>query len=172
MIESEYGNVSRHQEFKKLAAYGTAVFRNDAVNQAAGSATGDPLPVIEASATPGTTLYSGISLNYSAASTAAKHIVNVDPNVIFEIQDNNDTDGVGEADLGLNANIELNAGSATTQISGHELDESTIATTNTRDIKILDLYRHPNNSFTGTGFVRVECKFNKHRGVAASVAGV
>lgn len=169
-VGTEYGGPWRVREFKKLAAYGTAVFINDAVNQAAGSATGDPLPVIEASATPGTTRYSGISLSHSAALTAAKHLVIVSRDVIFEVQDNNDTDGVGEADLGLNSNLELNAGSATTLISGHELDESSLATTATLDIKVLDLYRDPENAF-GSGFVRVLCKFNKHRN-SEGVAGV
>lgn len=159
-INTEHGGPFRTLELSKVVGYGTAIFIFDAVNRVADGS-------IEASATPGTTNYSGISLTHGAASTATTHTVITDPLVIFDIQDNNDTDGVAAADLGLNANIELNAGNANTKISGHELDESTLNTTNTLDIHVIKLRVLPENAHGS--FARVECKFNKHRMSPATV---
>jgi hypothetical protein len=69
----------------------------------------------------------------------------------------------------LNVNLELNAGSALTQLSGHELDESTAATTNTLDVKLLRLFGSPDNAYGAYG--RYEIVFNKHR-MANAIAGV
>lgn len=151
------------EQFFKDASEAAAIFIFDAVNQ---EADGN----IEAnSATPGTTLYSGVSLNYGAALTLTPHLVIVSPDAVFEAQDNNDTDGTAAVDMGLNGNIELNAGSALTQISGHELDESTFNTTNSLDVKLLKKLDVPDNDFGS--FCRVEIMFNKHRR-APGVAGV
>jgi hypothetical protein len=151
------------QLMQKDAAEGTAIFQWDAVNR---EADGN----IEAnSATPGTTLFSGVSLNHGAASTLTDHLVVVSPDAVFEAQDNNDTDGFTAADMGLNVNIELNAGSSTTKISGHELDESTANTTSTLDLHMLDLLNVPDNA--AGAWSRVEVVFNKHR-MNPAVAGV
>lgn len=151
------------QEFTKDAAEGAAIFQWDAVNR---EADGN----IEAnSATPGTTRFSGVALNHGAASTLTQHLVVVSPDALFEAQDNNDTDGIAEADLGLNANIELNAGSAATKISGHEIDESTAAATATLDVKLLQKLNVPDNAFGS--FCRVELVFANHR-MAPATAGV
>lgn len=151
------------QWMQKDASEAAAIFQWDAVNR---EADGN----IEAnSATPGTTLYSGVSLNHGAAATLTDHAVVVSPDAVFEAQDNSDTDGFAAADLGLNVNIELNAGSATTKISGHELDESTVATTATLDLKLLALLNTPDNAHGA--FSRIEVVFNKHR-MNPAVAGV
>lgn len=151
------------RQFTKDASEGAAIFQQDAVNA---EADGN----IEAnSATPGTTAYSGVSLNYGAASTLTLHQVIISPTAVFEMQDNNDTDGFVAADMGLNCNIELNAGSATTLISGHELDESTAQTTSTLDMKMLALLNVPDNA--PTAWSRVEVVFNKHR-MSPATAGV
>ena len=143
------------QYFSKDASEGTAIFSYDAVNR---EADGN----IEAnSATPGTTPYSGVSLNYGAASTLTEHAVIVSPDALFEAQDNADTDGFDAGDMGLNVNIELNAGSATTKQSGHELDESTANTTDTLDLHMLDLLAVPDNA--AGSHSRVIVVFNKHR---------
>jgi len=151
------------QEMDKDAAEGTAIFQWDAVNR---EADGN---IEAASATPGTTLYSGVSLNYGAASTLTKHLVVVSFDAIFEAQDNGETDGFAAADMGLNVNLELNAGNANTTLSGHELDESTAAVTNTLDVKLLQLLTVPDNAYGAWG--RYEVVFNKHR-MAPGVAGV
>lgn len=151
------------QLMQKDASEAAAIFQWDAVNR---EADGN----IEAnSATPGTTLFSGVSLNYGAAATLTQHHVIVSPGALYDIQDNNDTDGLAEADMGLNANIELNAGSTTTLISGHELDESTANTTNSLDLHILGKIDAPDNAYGS--FCRVLVMFNKHR-MNPAVAGV
>jgi len=139
--------------------YGTTIFINDAVNRVADGS-------IEVSATPGTTAYSGVSLTHGLLSTATDHLVIISPDAVYEAQDNADTDGFAEADMGLLVNLELNAGSTTTLISGHELDESTVNTTNTLDMLMLQLYDVPDNA--GTANSRVEVVFNKHRMVAGT----
>ena len=152
------------QLMQKDSSEGAGIFIWDAVNR---EADGN----IEAnSATPGTTLYSGVNLGpFGAASTATSHLIQISPDAVFEAQDNADTDGFAAADMGLNVNIELNAGSATTNISGHELDESTATTTNTLDLHMLALLNVPDNAEGSHS--RVEVIFNKHR-MNPAVAGV
>lgn len=153
----------------KLAAFGTAIFKQDVVIEKAGSSTEGKVVEPWASATPGTTFPSGVSFTYSPLSTRAVHFINIDPQAIFEGQDNNDTDGFTAANEGLNVNVEAGAGSATTKISGHELDESTIATTAALDCKILGLYPALDNAYGS--WARIEVLFNQHRGNALA-AGV
>jgi hypothetical protein len=144
-------------EFNKVVGYGTAIFINDSVHRVADGS-------IEATATnftPGTTNVSGVALNYGALSTATTHLVIVDPFEVYEAQDNNDTDGFTAADLGLNVNLEANAGSTTTKQSGHELDESTAAVTATLDLHLMKLLAIANNAHGAWG--RYEVTFNKHR---------
>ena len=150
------------EEYSKAATYGTAIFVYDAVNRVADN-------TIEASATPGTTLYSGVALNYGAASSKTTHLVLISPDAIFEAQDDDDTTGLVEADMGLNANLILGAGSTTTHVSKHEIDQSTAQTTNTLDVHLLRLLNVPDNA--AGAHARVELVFNKHR-MAPGVAGV
>lgn len=149
------------EPFSKLAAYATAIFRNDAVNRAADSG-------IQTGGTPGTTLYSGVSLQYSPASTADTVLVMTSPDAIFEAQVNG---SLVEADLGLNANLLLTAGSALTKLSKHEINATGVATTGTLDVHLLRRHAVPvsQNDF-GTN-VRLEIVFNKHR-MNPGVAGV
>lgn len=156
------GGVPRVDYFAKVVGYGTALFIGDAVFRVADGS-------IDKSGTPGTTAYSGVNLNWGAASTATNHVVIISPNALFEAQDNNDSDGTAEADMGLNANLELNAGSATTLISGHEIDESTENTTSTLDVHLLGKLNVPDNAYGG--WCRVEIMFNKHR-MAPATAGI
>lgn len=150
-------------EYDKDSGEATAIFIGDAVNR---EADGN---IEAASATPGTTRYSGVSLNHGGASLATKHLVIDDPMMVFEAQDNNDTDGFAEVDMGLLVNLELNAGNATTLLSGHELDESTVNTTATLDAKMLRKLNVPDNAYGA--FCRVEVLINKHR-MNPEVAGV
>lgn len=139
------------ENFSKVVGYGTAIFRNDAVNRVADGS-------IEASATPGTTLYSGVALNYGAASTATEHSVIVNPDALFEAQ----ADGsLVAADMGLNANLVLTAGNATTKISKHQINSATEDVTNTLDVHLLKLLDAPDNE--AGNYARIEIVFNKHR---------
>ncbi len=147
--------------YKKVVGYGTAIFPGDAVNRVADGS-------IEAGATPGTTLYTGVAQNHGAASTATEHLVVDDPNVVFVAQGDDGTN-LDEADMGLNANLILGAGSTTTKQSKHEIDSSTKNTTNTLDVKLLRKLDVPDNAYGE--FAKIEILFNRHR-LHAGVAGV
>ncbi len=149
--------------FKKAAGYGTALFLFDAVNQVADGS-------IEASATPGTTLYSGVNLNYGEPTKATEHLVIADPNAVYEAQcDDGGAATLDEADRGLNCNLLLGAGNALTMISGHEIDGSAKAVTATLDVKLLDKLAAVDNAYGA--FSRFEIVFNKHR-MHPAVAGL
>lgn len=170
LMRTIHGGFIQVRQFTKDASEGNAIFQWDAVNR---EADGN----IEAnSATPGTTAYDGVSLNFGAASTLTLHQVIVSPGAVYEAQDNNDTDGFVAADMGLNVNIELNApdvpGPTTAGfvgISHHELDESTAATSSALDLHMLQLLNVPDNA--EGAFSRVEVIFNKHR-MSPATAGV
>lgn len=145
-------------------ASATAIFINDAVMM-------DNDGYINAQGTPGSMYILGVSMNYGATLTATEHVVMDDPGALFEAQDNADTDGFAVTDMGLEANLELNAGSATTFISGHELDESSAHATNILDVKILKLLDCPDNAYGANG--RYEIMVNKHfRGQAVGNPGI
>jgi hypothetical protein len=155
------GGAPVFEEFSKAVGYGTAIFVYDAVNRVADG-------TIEASATPGTTLYSGVSMNYGALSTATTHTVCISPDAIYEAQANDGT-GFAEADMGLNANLVLTAGNTTTKMSKHQINVTGADVTNTLDVHLLKLLNVPDNA--AGGYARVEIMFNKHR-MAPGVVGV
>lgn len=150
------------QTLKKLVGIGTAIFPQDVVARASGGG-------IAPGGTPGTTNITGVAGEFGAASLETEHKILVSPFALFEAQDNNDTDGIAAADLGLNANLEYNAGSTTRNISGHEIDESTAATTNTLDVHLVELLPQVNNDHGS--FARIVLRINKHR-YGFAVAGV
>lgn len=145
----------------KAVGYGTAIFRYDAINKVAGG-------TIEASATPHTTKYSGVALDYGAASTATDHLCSITPDALYEAQGDDATGNVA-ADMGLNADLVLTAGNTLTKNSKHQIDSSTKATGATLDVKLHRLLNVPDNEFGG--YARIEISFNAHRD-APGVAGV
>lgn len=147
------GGAPALRTYTKDAGEGTAIFRHDVVER---EADGNIAP----GGTPGTTRFLGVALNYGAASTETEHQVITSPDEIYVVQDNNDVDGIAAVDLGANANLEFGSGSATTKQSGHELDESTINTTASLDLKILAKHAVPGNDFGAN--CRVEVVINKH----------
>ncbi len=160
LCRNVYGGASKTMPAHKLAANDAAIFIHDAVAKVTAGIKKTPCVTAKAaSVTPGTTPIVGVALNYGAALTATDHLLIPATGEVFECQDNNDTDGVSAGNINCNANIELNAGSALTQISGHELDESTIAATATLDVHILGLLDTPNNDFGS--FARVMITFSR-----------
>lgn len=152
LMRTQAGGVPKIQEFSKIAGYGTAIRLWDVVKRVAdGSIEANTVGVAA----------SGVNLVPGAASTLTTHIVMTSPDAIYEAQDNADTDGFAEADMGLNCELEYNAGSATTLISGHELDESTAAAGAAFDVKLLQKLNVPDNAYGS--WLRVEVVFNKHR---------
>lgn len=86
------------------------------------------------------------SLTYRAASTQRLLLVADDPDLLFEIQEVSGGTALAAADIGLNANFVVAAGSATTGLSGVELNNATEATTNTLDLHILGLVPRDDNA--------------------------
>lgn len=132
----------------------TAIFKHDIVRQ-------DTDGYINPGGTPGTTRYAGVSLNYGAGSAITEHDVMWQPDAMYEAQDNNATDGITIADMGAGANAEFNAGSTTTKISGHEINETGISSTAAAlDLKLISLYKASGNAFGANA--RIVVVINKH----------
>lgn len=141
----------------KLVGYGTALFIGDVVTHAAAGTKNTP--AIDAAITPGTTPVAGINLIYGAASTATDHvIVSAGMGAVFVVQG----DGTGSfllaSTMSKNANIALTAGNATTKYSKHSLSETSLATTNTLDLRVRKLWESPDNALGQ--YARVEVTFN------------
>jgi len=147
-------------ERTKAVGSSPAIFIGDAYNQEAGGE-------IDATLNAGTLRISGVALNYGATLTATTHLCIEDPYVVFEAQDDNSTDGLVAANMGLNANITAGSGSATTLISAHEIAEAGITTTNTLDMKLLQKLNVPDNAYGP--WCRIEILFNSHRMATPSV---
>jgi hypothetical protein len=128
----------------KIAGYGTALFMNDAVTHAAAGTK--PTIAIDAGITPGTTAVLGVNLIYGAASVATDHIIVLADGAVFEVQG----DGTGAtflvaASLSKTANIALTAGNTGLRLSKHSLSETSLAGTNTLDLKVRGLVQSPSN---------------------------
>lgn len=147
------------EQYPKLAAYASAIFRYDAVNRVNGGN-------LQTGGVPGTTLYSGVAMDYSAASTAFNHTVIISPDAVFECQA---AGTLNFAQMGQNANLLLNAGSAISKLSGHAIDDTTVAVTATLDLHLLKAYATLDNAYGQ--YARIEVVFNKSR-LANAVAGV
>ncbi len=143
----------------KLAAYGTKIRPFDVVNRVA---SGD----IERSITPGTTVISGVSLNFGAASTLSDHQIIEDPFQLFMAQGGGAT-GFAAADVGLNANIAL--GTTDLKMSDDYVNDGTEAITAALDLKIHDLINDGVN--VAGGYVKIIVQINTHR-LQAAVLGV
>lgn len=96
---------------------------------------------------------------YRSASQGRYVYVADDPNVLFEIQSNGTT---AVADVGLNANAVVGAGSTTTGASGMQLDAASQATTATLQLKIIELSQRVDNDATSAND-KVIVKINNHQ---------
>ncbi len=155
------GGPIQTEEYSKVVGYGTAVFAHDAVARVSGGA-------IQIPATPGTTLISGVSINYSPASTAAIHTVIVGTDQVY-IAQGDGSGSLNAADEGLNANLVFTAGNAATKQSKHQVAESTKATTATLDVHLLRIAQKPDNADGANA--RFEILISKYR-LAPGGAGV
>lgn len=140
-------------------ASATVVYLNDVIQRDAdgGVSAGISTPLV------------GVSLMPSATLTAADLLCMVDPHAVYEAQDNADSDGLALVDMGANINVEANAGSTTTLISGHELDESTAATTNTCHLHLIRLFPVQGNAYGS--HARIEVNFSS-AALGSAVAGI
>jgi hypothetical protein len=116
------------------------------------------------------------SLIYRAASTQRIALVDIDPFTLYEIQQVTGGTPLTANDIGLNANFVVAAGSTFTGQSGVTLDNTTEATTNTLDLKIIGMPSRPDNDFgsavgTGADASRFYVRINRHQ-FANQIAGV
>lgn len=107
---------------------------------------------------------------YGAASTAYQCFVDDDPNSLFEIQDISTGTPLTVNDVGLNINFVAGTGSTFTGLSGFTLDNTTEATTNTLDLKLIDLVNRADVDNTSSP-LRFLVRINRHQHVN-QVAGV
>ena len=101
---------------------------------------------------------------YMPINVAGKVLVVTDPNVIFEVQEDGVAGSLALADVGLNIEIINGGGSASTGLSGMEIDSSTKAATATLPFRLLKLVNRPDNELgsTATPEARWLVKFNEH----------
>ena len=102
-------------------------------------------------ATTSQALIIGVAAEYSPVSTRkADFLVYDHPDQLFAIQDDSAGTGMAEASIGGNADITVTTGDTTTLRSLHEIDSSTLNTTNTLALKILALHPIEAGSFATT----------------------
>jgi len=130
------------------------------------SATGDVFQGVVVGVLPDTST----STIYRAASTLRVVLVCDDPNMLFAVSDGTGGTSLTAADIGLNANIVVAAGSTVTGRSGTTLDNTTEATTNTLDVKLVELINRADNTF-GSASATFLVRLNRHR-FANQIAGI
>ena len=96
-----------------------------------------------------------MTAGYRAASTAAYVLVAHGQDILFEIQEDGVGGAIAAADIGLNADIIVAAGSSYTKRSGVMLDTSTKATTATLALRIFGLAQRPDNALSANAKVLV-----------------
>lgn len=130
------------------------------------SATGDVFAGVVVGFAPDTSS----STPYRAASTLRIVYVADDPNLLFLACDGASGTAFTTADVGLNCNIVVGAGSVYTSRSGTTLDNTTEATTNTLDVKLVELLSRADNTY-GQASANWLVRLNRHRFVN-QIAGI
>lgn len=142
----------------KLVGYGTALFVNDLITAVASGVRNTT--AISAAVTPGTTVIFGVNLTYGAASTLTDHLVVIGAGgAVFCAQCDGSGSAIAVGVLNQNANVAMTAGNTGTKVSKHSISETSIASTNTLDMRILKLWEAPDN--TAAQYARVECRVNR-----------
>lgn len=97
---------------------------------------------------------------YRRASTDRYLLVADDPTLVFEAQTMGAT--LAAADIGLNAEVDVTAGSTSTGASGMAVDLSTKAVTATLPLKVVGFPYRPDNAI-GDAFTNVYVRINNHQ---------
>lgn len=102
-----------------------------------------------------------LMLKHRAASTAQiLYLSPIDPDMVYEIQEDADTTPIAAASVGLNASVvQTQAGNAVTGLSGMELDSTSVNTTNTLAVRIIGLSKRVGNGFNTAGSGSDQAKF-------------
>lgn len=97
---------------------------------------------------------------YHPASTVQYVLVSDDPTLLYWIQDDASTQATApNLWAGKNASLKSGTGSTTTSYSGWQLDASTVATTNTRDLKIIRPLPQVDNVVSATANLNMNAKW-------------
>jgi len=143
------------------ATDGTATFKGDAVKSAGSSDASGKYATVK-QATAGSVNLRGVVIGFSdqphiavdvtnlyrtyrPASTAMYCLVVDDPDVIFEIQEDNDTNDMDADMVGLSTDIVVGSGNTTSGLSAMELDSSDTATA-AGQCKILNVSNKEDNA--------------------------
>jgi len=155
------------QHIKIASAYDTAIFYGDfvklvtagTVEKDAGTAALTPIGVfMGCKYTDSTSKQMTFNQQWPAdmaASDAVAYVV-TDPEVLFKMQSD---ETVAQAALGANASVVQTAGSTSIGNSKNAFDGSTVATTNTFPVKVVDFVDGP-TSTVGDTYTDVIVKFN------------
>lgn len=175
------GKVSR---YSIPASDGTAVFVGDLVKTSATADDNGVRGVVQAAAGDACigvvvgiepSMTSLDTPQYRVASTLRYVLVADDPAIIFETQEDGDTDPLENIDVGQNIEFVVGAGSTTTGASGMQLDSDSHATTADHSLKLMGLVSRPNNEYVsgGQAYTRWLVKINNHQlGSHTGTAGV
>lgn len=179
-FDGSYWNGSANIYFVP-SGYATALYIGDPVDVISGSNDANGLPAVQI-ATVGSPLIGSIVgivsggggpgvgnytiavtrdlPIYHPASTAQYILVSDDPTLLYSVQD--DASAQARAPnlwAGRNANLVSGAGSTTTGYSGWQMAASTVATTNTLDLKILRPLDTPDNTIGSTANTNMNAKW-------------
>lgn len=112
---------------------------------------------------------------YRRASTRRVVWVADDPNLLFEGQEDGDSDPLEEEDISLNVDFIVGSGSTTTGASGMQIDSSSHSATATVPLKLMEVVRRVDNEWVtnGQAYTRWIVKINNHQyGSGTGTAGV
>lgn len=157
----------KRRAYKIASGYDTSIFDGDfvtlvntgTVEKDAGTTTMTPIGIFVGCQYTDPVTGQLVEDQYWPANTVADDAVAFvvdDPNVLFQIQAD---DTLAQTALGNNAAVVQTAGNATFKQSRNTLDASTIATTNTLPLRIVEFVDGP-DSAVGDAFTDVICKFN------------
>lgn len=144
-------------------ATGTAI-RDGAYQEVGRAETGDPIVGVVVGWEPNP---DNLGIKYHAASsTRGVYVARTDDLILYCQNDG----AMAAADVGLNANFIVAAGSTTSGASNMEVDSTTEATTNTLDLRIMGFVDSPDNEVANAN-AKMLVRVNR-RWTANQIAGV
>lgn len=170
-VRTLHGNSPIIEPFNVAAAYATALFEGDVVRLVSTTGTMDAageLPTVERAATgeillgviagfepDGVNLLTG---NRNPASTGRVALVNIDPDSVYQAQEDAVGGSITAALIGAFTNCAMivAAGSTVTGKSGTMVDSST-TTASAADLKIVGVLRNGTNAAAQSGGAILEC---------------
>lgn len=173
------------------SSYATALFVGDPVDIVSGSNDANGIPAVQIATVGSPILGVVVSIidggqppiavtrdlsPWHLASTAQYLMIADDPNLIHMIQDDASAQATApKLFAGKNANLVSGSGSTTTGYSGWQMAASTVATTNTLDVKIIMPLQQADNTIGATANTNMNAKWlvklNNSR-FANQIAGV